>query len=328
MKQRRIGPFQVSEIGFGCMNLSHGYGDAPSDDVSEKILLKALDLGVTLFDTAALYGFGVNETLVGRVLSPHRNRFTLCSKAVLMPVDGKRALDGRPESIRQSCENSLKRLKTDVIDLFYLHRLDKKVPIEESAGAVADLVRAGKVRTLGVSEMSAATVRRAHAVHPVTAVQTEYSPATRNPEIAVLATCKELGAAFVAFSPVGRGLLTGALRSRANWKPNDMRHGMPRFQEANAAQSEAVVERFEAIARDAGCTPAQLSLAWLLTRGDHVIPIPGTTKLEHLEQNVAASGVSLAPDVIARVDALVVRGEGLAPRYSANTQLEIDTEQF
>ncbi|MES2911455.1 MAG: aldo/keto reductase, partial [Pseudomonadota bacterium] len=213
MKTRQLGPFNVSEIGLGCMNLSHAYGAPVSAEQGERVLLAALDAGVTLFDTATLYGFGANETLVGRVMKPHRNKFTLASKCGMSGVDiagdGKlvRVIDGRPETLIKSCEASLRRLQTDVIDLYYLHRWDKKVPIEDSVGALADLVKKGHIRSIGLSEVSASTLRKAHAVHPIAAVQTEYSLWTRNPEIAVLEACRELGAAFVAFSPVARGYL-------------------------------------------------------------------------------------------------------------------------
>ncbi len=218
MQQRKLGPFTVSAISLGCMNLSHAYGAPVSAEQAERVLLAALDAGVTMFDTAALYGFGANETLVGNVLSKHRRQFTLASKCGMQGVDvngdGKlvRVIDGRPATIRATCEAALKRLRTDVIDLYYLHRWDKKVPIEDSVGALSDLVRAGKIQTIGLSEVSAATLRRAHAVHPITALQTEYSLWTRNPEIAVLDACRELGVAFVAFSPVARGFLCGEPR--------------------------------------------------------------------------------------------------------------------
>ena len=216
MRTRRIGELTVSALGLGCMNLSHAYGAPPPPEAAERLLLHALDRGVTLFDTAALYGFGANETLLGRVLKPHRSKFVLASKGgmtgVTFPDGIKRVIDGRPESIRRDCEASLKRLQTDVIDLYYLHRWDKKIPVEDSVGAMSDLVRQGKVRALGLSEVSAATLMRAHAVHPIAAVQTEYSLWTRNPEIAVLQACKDIGAAFVAFSPTARAFLTGTLR--------------------------------------------------------------------------------------------------------------------
>jgi aryl-alcohol dehydrogenase-like predicted oxidoreductase len=332
LKTRTIGPFAVSAIGLGCMNLSHAYGTAPSAEAGEALLLSALDQGVTLFDTAALYGFGANESLVGRVLKPHRQHITLCSKGgmagVSFPDGVKRVIDGRPEAIRRHCEDSLKRLQTDVIDLYYLHRWDQRVPIEDSVGAVSRLIEEGKVRTLGLSEVSAETLRRAHAVHPVVAVQTEYSLWTRNPEIAVLATCRELGAAFVAFSPVARAFLTGALRDVAALDAKDIRRSMPRFEPAHHAANLALLPAYEALAREAACTPAQLALAWLLTRGEHVIPIPGTTSRAHLRENLGAADVLLEPHVLARLDALINQRTVSGGRYSPQSQSEVDTEQF
>ena len=328
MTDRCIGPFSVAPIGLGCMNLSHAYGVPLSPEAAAALLLHALELGVTLFDTAALYGFGVNEELVGRVLAPHRSKFTLASKGGLHGVDGKRVVDGRPETIKWSCEQSLKRLRTDVIDLYYLHRWDQRVPIEDSVGAMADLVRAGKVRTLGLSEVSAATLRRAHAVHPITAVQTEYSLWSRNPEIAVLDACREIGAAFVAFSPLARGFLGGELRDVATLEAKDLRRGMPRFQPENYAANLKLLDGYTAIAADVGCTPAQLALGWLLARGEHVVPIPGTTRIAHLEDNVGAARVRLDAGVIARLDALINQRTVVGPRYDAAAQAGVDTEEF
>ena len=332
MKTRKLGPFSVSAIGLGCMNLSHAYGTPPTVEAGEALLLSALDQGVTLFDTAALYGFGANETLVGRVLKPHRQHITLCSKGgmagVMFPDGMKRVIDGRPEAVRRNCEDSLKRLQTDVIDLYYLHRWDKQVPIEDSVGAVSRLVDAGKVRLLGLSEVSAATLRRAHAVHPVAAVQSEYSLWTREPEIAVLAACRELGAAFVAFSPVGRAFLTGRLRDVNTLDAKDIRRSMPRFDPAHYAANLALLPAYEALAREAGCTPAQLALAWLLTRGEHVIPIPGTASREHLREDLAAADVTLDASVLTRVAALINQRTVQGGRYSAQSQSEVDTEQF
>ncbi len=274
MHNRQLGPFTVSAIGLGCMNLSHAYGTAPSAEQGERVLLAALDAGVTLFDTAALYGFGANETLVGRVMKPHRRKFTLASKGGLAGVqseDGmKRVIDGRPEAIRRNCEDSLRRLQTDVIDLYYLHRWDKKVPIEDSVGAMSDLVRAGKVRALGLSEVSAATLRKAHCVHPIAAVQTEYSLWTRNPEIAVLQACRELGASFVAFSPVARGFLCDALHDAGTLNAKDIRKTMPRFAPDTYVVNLKLLAPYKTLAREAGCTPAQLALAWLLHKAPHI----------------------------------------------------------
>ena len=334
MQTRQLGKFQVSAIGLGCMNLSHAYGVPPSSEEAERVLLAALDTGVTLFDTATLYGFGANETLVGRVLKPHRHKFTLASKCGLQGVDvagdGKlvRVIDGRPETIRKTCEDSLRRLQTDVIDLYYLHRWDKKVPIEDSVGALADLVRTGKIQSIGLSEVSTATLRKAHAVHPITAVQTEYSLWTRNPEIALLDACKELGTAFVAFSPVARGFLTGSLREVTTLDAKDIRRNMPRFSEQNYAANLKLLPAYEAIARNANCTPAQLALAWLLHRGNHIIPIPGTTSVTHLAENLAAADVQLSEAHMRQLDTLINDSAVAGARYTAQSQSEVDTEQF
>ena len=333
MKTRRLGPFEVSAIGLGCMNLSHAYGTPPSAQQGERVLLAALDAGVTLFDTAALYGFGANETLVGRVLKPHRSRFTLASKGGMAGVTGddgvvKRVIDGRPEAVRRNCEDSLRRLQTDVIDLYYLHRWDKKVPIEESVGAMSRLVEEGKVRTLGLSEVSAATLRKAHAVHPITAVQTEYSLWTRNPEIAVLDACRELGVTFVAFSPVARGFLCDALHDAATLDAKDIRRSMPRFDAVHYAQNLKLLPGYKALAQEAGCTPAQLALAWLLHKGEDIIPIPGTTSVDHLREDLAAADVKLDAALLARLEAHINHQTVSGNRYGAQARTEVDTEEF
>ena len=333
-EQRPLGPFTVSAIGLGCMNLSHAYGAPVSAAQGERVLLAALDAGVTLFDTATLYGFGANEALVGRVLKPHRQRFTLASKCGLHGVDvagdGKlvRVIDGRPATLRQACEDSLRRLQTEVIDLYYLHRWDKNVPIEDSVGALADLVRAGKIRSIGLSEVSAATLRRAHAVHPIAAVQTEYSLWTRNPEIAVLDACRELGVAFVAFSPLARGYLCGTLTDVGTLDARDIRRAMPRFAPAAYAANLRLLDGYRAIARDAGCTPAQLALAWLLQRGEHIIPIPGTTRVDHLHEDLGAVDVRLTAEHVAQVEALINERTVTRARYPAQSAGEVDTEAF
>jgi aryl-alcohol dehydrogenase-like predicted oxidoreductase len=328
MNTRPLGPFRVSALGLGCMNLSHAYGAPPEKKDAEALLLRALDLGITLFDTAALYGFGVNETLVGEVLSAYRSKFTLASKGGLHGVDGKRVVDGRPETLKWSCEQSLKRLRTDVIDLYYLHRWDQRVPIEDSVGALADLVREGKVRTIGLSEVSAATVRKAHAVHPITAVQTEYSLWTRNPEIAVLDACRDIGAAFVAFSPLARGFLTGTLRDVGTLGANDIRRNMPRFSPENYAANLTLLDGYAAIARQVGCSQSQLALAWLLHRGEHIIPIPGTRRLLHLEDDVGADAVRLDASVMQQLEALINPRTVSGARYDAAAQAGVDTEEF
>jgi aryl-alcohol dehydrogenase-like predicted oxidoreductase len=332
MRQRQLGPFQVGPIGLGCMNLSHAYGEPPSAEQGERVLLAAIDAGVTHFDTAALYGFGANEILVGRVLKPHRSRIVLASKGGLAGVQSeegmKRVIDGRPEAIRRNCEDSLRRLQTDVIDLYYLHRWDKKVPIEDSVGAISDLVRAGKVRSIGLSEVSASTLRKAHAVHPISAVQTEYSLWTRNSEIAVLDACKELGAAFVAFSPVARGFLCDALHDVMTMGAKDIRRSMPRFLPENYAANLKLLPPYRALAKEAGCTPAQLALAWLLHKAPHIIAIPGTTSMAHLREDLAAADVSLDARLVARLEALINEKTVAGNRYSEQSNREVDTEVF
>ena len=334
MQQRNLGPFSVSAIGLGCMNLSHAYGAPVSAEQGERVLLAALDAGVTLFDTATLYGFGANETLVGRVLKQHRSRFTLASKCGMQGVDvagdGKlvRVIDGRPDTLRKTCEDSLRRLQTDVIDLYYLHRWDKSVPIEESVGALGELVRRGHIRTVGLSEVSAATLRRAHAEFPITAVQTEYSLWTRNPEIAVLDACRELGVAFVAFSPVARGFLCGGLTDVSTLDAKDIRRAMPRFAPEAYAANLKLLDGYQAIARDVGCTPAQLALAWLLHQGEHIIPIPGTTNVEHLHDDLGAVNVRLDAATMERLGALINERTVVGNRYNAQSAREVDTETF
>ena len=334
MHYRQLGPFSVSAISLGCMNLSHAYGAPVSAAQGERVLLAALDAGVNMFDTAALYGFGANETLVGNVLSKHRSRFMLASKCGMTGVDvagdGKlvRIIDGRPETIRATCEAALKRLQTDVIDLYYLHRWDKQVPIEDSVGALADLVAAGKIRTLGLSEVSADTLRRAHAVHPITALQTEYSLWTRNPEIAVLDACRELGVAFVAFSPVARGFLCGELHDVSTLDAKDIRRSMPRFASDNYAANLQLLTPYQAIAQEVGCTPSQLALAWLLHQGEHIIPIPGTTREAHLMDDLGAADVTLDASVMARLEALINEKTVTGNRYNEQGSREVDTEAF
>ncbi len=331
---RRIGPFSVAPIGLGCMNLSHAYGSPPPVEDAERLLLTALDVGVTLFDTAALYGFGANESLVGRVLKPHRGRIVLCSKGGMtgQPVGPggalQRVIDGRPASIRRDCEASLKRLGADVIDLYYLHRWDPRVPIEESVGAMARLKEEGKLRALGLSEVSAATLRKAHREHPIAAVQNEYSPWSRNVEIGVLQTCRDIGAALVAFSPVARGFLTATPPDPAAFDAKDIRRSMPRFEPAAYAANLQLWRGVQALAQRLGCSPAQLSLAWLLARGEQVVPIPGTTRVEHLRENLAAATVSLSIDLVAELEDLLREGRVQGGRYSAASQAEVDTEQF
>ena len=314
------------------MNLSHAYAAPPSAQDSERLLLQALDLGITLFDTAALYGFGANETLVGRALKAHRSQIVLCSKGGMAGVnfpDGvKRVIDGRPEAVRRNCEDSLKRLQTEVIDLYYLHRWDKAVPIEDSVGEMGRLVERGLVRCIGLSEVSAVTLRKAHAVHPIAAVQTEYSLWTRNPEIAVLQACRDIGATFVAFSPVGRGFLTDAPPDPTAFDAKDIRRSMPRFGADHYAANLALLGGVRDVAAEAGCTVAQLALAWLLSRGEYVLPIPGTTSAAHLRENAAAASVQPSAAQLARLDTLINTRTVAGSRYSAQANGEVDTEAF
>jgi aryl-alcohol dehydrogenase-like predicted oxidoreductase len=324
---RHLGPFQVSAIGLGCMNLSHAYGTPPPIEQSAAVISRAIELGINHLDTAALYGFGVNESLLGKVLGPLRSKIVLASKCGMTGVDGKRTINGRPEVLKRTCEEALARLNTDVIDLYYLHRVDRNVPLEESMGALVDLVREGKVRALGLSEVSAATLRRAHAVHPIVAVQNEYSLWTREPEIALLDECRRLNVAFVAFSPLARGFLTCRIR-HLNFTERDIRRGMPRFQPENFSQNLRLLDPYEALASEAGCTPAQLALAWLLARSDKILPIPGTTRVEHLEENLGAVSVRLSDGIVRRLDALINQDAVSGARYIEATQREIDTETF
>jgi aryl-alcohol dehydrogenase-like predicted oxidoreductase len=324
---RALGPFTVSSLGLGCMNLNHAYGTPPTAEVSAQLLLHALESGITLFDTAPLYGGGENEKLLGNTLAPHRSHFTLASKTGMYILNGKRVIDGRPETIKEQMDLSLQRLRTDCVDLLYLHRWDKKVPIEDSVGAMGDLVRAGKARALGLSEVSAASILRAHAVHPISAVQTEYSLWTRNAEIGVLEACRSINATFVAFSPLARGWLTNTLEL-SEFGAADIRRGMPRFKSENFTQNQPVLEEFVRLAGAVGCTPGQLALAWLLNRAPHIVPIPGTRSVAHFDENLAAVGIQLDSGVLEKLERLFEVGRISGDRYPPATQLEIDTEEF
>jgi hypothetical protein len=310
------------------MNLSHAYGNAPEREYAERLIHTAYDLGVNHFDTAILYGFGKNEALVGRAIKPFRQHIHLASKCGLTTPDLQRSVNGRPENIKASCEQSLRRLQTDVIDLYYLHRWDKKIPIEESVGALSRLVEAGKINAIGLSEVSAHTLRKAHAVHPIAAVQSEYSLWTRNPEIAVLDACKELDVAFVAFSPLGRGYLTGTLSNPTGFVEKDLRNNMPRFQEPHYSANLELLAPLRALASDCGVAMAKLALAWVLAQGDYIIAIPGTTKVRHLQDNCAAAGLDLSLDLMDKVGQYINQTNISGARYNEKTQLEIDTEEF
>lgn len=316
-------------IGLGCMNLSHAYGPRPPEEDGIKLLNEALDAGYDHLDTAALYGFGKNESLLGRGVMHRRDEFYLASKCGMFKgADGKRAIDGRPEVIKATCEAALQRLNTEVIDLYYLHRWDKNVPIEDSVGAMADLVKAGKVRELGLSEVSAETLRKAHAVHPITAVQTEYSLWTRNAEIAVIKACENMGITFVAFSPLARGYLGGKLVDPARLPEGDVRRTIPRFATEHYAKNLALLEPVKVIAADLDVSLAQLALAWVLHRSPAIVAIPGTTQLEHMKDNLTAADIKLSQDVIDELDRLINTDTVSGPRYGPATLAEIDTEMF
>jgi len=318
----------VPAIGLGCMNLSHAYGHPPTQEVAESILHRAFEIGIRHFDSAALYGFGRNETLLGPILKQYREDILLVSKGGMTGVDGKRVIDGRPETILKTCDESLQRLQTDVIDLYYLHRWDKNIPLEDSMGAMKQLVEEGKVLEIGLSEVSADTLRKAHAVHPIAAVQSEYSLWSRNAEVAVLDACAELGAVFIAFSPLARGYLTDTDLVPDEFAEKDIRRHMPRFQEPHYSENAKLLGRYRELAVEAGCTAAQLALAWLLNKHPGIHVIPGTTSLTHLEENYQALSIALNPEIIDQVDATINASTVSGPRYNAATQAEIDTEEI
>lgn len=322
MTQRRnLGSeLSVFPVGLGCMGMSHGYGGQDEADAI-RTLHRAVELGVDFFDTAEVYGPFTNEVLVGKALGPFRDRVKIATKFGFnideTPEGPKQqpGLNSRPEHLRAVCEASLKRLGVETIDLFYQHRVDPDVPIEETVGAMAGLVREGKVRALGLSEAGADTIRRAHAVHPIAAVQSEYSLWTRDPEDEVLGVCRELGIGFVPFSPLGRGFLAGAIRSTDQLGDKDFRRGLPRFEAENLAKNLAVVERLERLAADKGVSAAQLALAWVLAQGDFIVPIPGSRRIANLEQNVAAAGVKLSGADLAEIGGLVSPDQIAGARY-------------
>jgi aryl-alcohol dehydrogenase-like predicted oxidoreductase len=310
------------------MSLSWAYAKRPSDEDGVALLQRAVDLGYDHFDTARLYGQGHNETLVGEALKGRRDKVFLASKMGIFLSGERRGVDCRPETIREQLEVSLRLLQTDHIDLYYMHRRDFTVPIEDSVGAMASLIKEGKIGAIGLSEMSADTLRRAAAVHPIAAMQTEYSPWSRQADIAVIDACRDLGTTFVAFSPVGRGALANGVADPAGLDEGDLRPGMPRFQGANWRHNRVLIDRFAALAQSAGVTPAQLSLAWVLARGDHVVAIPGTANVAHLEENIARWDWAIPADLAAQVEALINHGTVAGHRYAKAMQATIDTEDY
>ncbi|WP_428332925.1 aldo/keto reductase [Novosphingobium sp.] len=328
IESRAINGRPTNPVGLGCMSLSWAYGDRPADADGITLLHRAIDLGYDHFDTARLYGLGHNETLVGQALQGRRDKVFLASKMGIFASGERRGVDCKPETIREQLEISLRLLQTDHIDLYYMHRRDFTVPIEESVGAMADLIREGKIGAIGLSEMSAETLRRASAVHPIAAMQTEYSPWTRQAEIAVLEACRETGTTFVAFSPVGRGALANGVADPAALGEGDIRPGMPRFQGANWTHNQGLLRQYQALATAAGVTAAQLSLAWVLSSGDHVVAIPGTAKIPHLEENIARWDWVIPADLAAKVDALINHETVAGHRYAKAMQATIETEDF
>jgi aryl-alcohol dehydrogenase-like predicted oxidoreductase len=324
VEQRKLGTqgLEVSALGLGCMGMSQAYGPADEDE-SVATLGRALELGVTFFDTANAYGRGHNEILVGRVLARRRDEAVVATKfGITRSQDGHMAVNGKPEYAKACCDESLRRLGMETIDLYYLHRVDKAVPIEETVGAMGELVTEGKVRYLGLSEASAATMRRAHATHPIAALQSEWSLFNREPEETVLPTLRELGIGFVPFSPLGRGFLTGEITTPEDFAPDDFRRSNPRFQGENFTRNLQLVDRVAQMAGDKGCTPGHLALAWLVAQGRDVVPIPGTKRRRYLDENAAALEVTLSPDDLARIDELLPVGSAAGPRYQDMSHID------
>ncbi|MEO6845299.1 MAG: aldo/keto reductase [Ginsengibacter sp.] len=320
MKIKSLGSqgLQVSEIGLGCMGMSEFYGEH-NEAESIKTIQRAHDLGITFFDTADAYGPFTNEILLGKAIKPFRNKITIATKFGIVRDPSNpnaRGLNGKPEYVKSSCEASLKRLNVEVIDLYYLHRKDPATPIEETVGAMAQLIKEGKVRAIGLSEVNAETLRKAHAVHPLTALQSEYSLWSRDPEDEILQVCKKLGIAFVAYSPLGRGFLTGQIKRFEDLADGDFRKSSPRFQGENFNKNLELVNKVILIAKEKGCTPSQLALAWVMAQGDFIFPIPGTKRINYLEENVKAVGISLSLKEKEQIEEVFPQNAALGSRYS------------
>lgn len=315
------GGLEVGRLGLGCMGMSAFYSGAGTDDAeSIRVIHRAIDLGVTLLDTAEMYGPYTNEELLGRALAGRRDDVVLASKfGIRAAEDGSRRIDGSPENVRRSIEGTLKRLDTDHLDLYYQHRIDPETPIEETVGALAELVQEGKIRAIGLSEAAPDTIRRAHAVHPITALQTEYSLWTRDPEVEILPLVRELGIGFVPYSPLGRGFLTGTIRSVDELDEDDFRRSNPRFAGENLQHNIGIVEAVDAVAGELDATPAQVALAWLLAQGEGIVPIPGTKRVTRLEENAGADALVLTPDQLKRLSAVAApQGDRYADMSSVN----------
>ncbi len=325
MQQRQVGKngLTVSALGFGCMGLSHGYGPATDKQQAIALIRAAVDKGVTFFDTAEIYGPYLNEDVVGEALAPVRDQVVIATKFGFDCEQPGQVLNSRPEHIRAAVEGSLKRLKTDVIDLYYQHRVDPDVPIEEVAGTIADLIAEGKVKHFGLSEAGVETIRRAHAIYPVSALQSEYSLWWREPEQAILPLLQELSIGFVPFSPLGKGFLTGTINAGTTFDSSDFRNQVPRFSEAARQANQQLVEVVQQLAAEQGVTPAQVALAWLLAKAPWIVPIPGTTKLHRLEENLGAAGVTLSPEALNHINQTLANIDVVGDRYPQHLQARV-----
>ena len=325
MEQRKLGDLTVSAIGLGCMSMSQGYGTADRKE-SERALHRALDIGYTFLDTASVYGIGHNESLIGEVLHSRRDEYVLASKCGITNKDGKRGVDGTPKNITQTLDESLQRLNTEYIDLYYLHRRDFNVPIEDSVGALADAVRAGKIGNIGLSECSSDTILKAHAEHKICAVQSEYSLWTRDPDYKVIQQCRDLGIGFVPFSPLGRAFLSGVVRDMTKLEDGDMRHSMPRFSGSNFESNLKLVDELAAIAADNSCTSAQLALAWVLSKNPDFVPIPGTKHVKFVEENAASATLTISQSDLGKVEEIFDPSAVLGERYHPSQMISLDPD--